>query len=47
MSYLDSQSPVHQTTSVPNPNTAGVNEDDSNEDADDDAPLRFSLRNNS
>ncbi|KAJ8420611.1 hypothetical protein Cgig2_023945 [Carnegiea gigantea] len=35
------------TTSVPDPSTAGVNEDDGIQDDDDGAPLRFPLRNTS
>jgi len=41
------QSPVPQTTSVPNPTIIGVNEDDCSEDDDDGALLRFLLRNTS
>ncbi|KAJ8425637.1 hypothetical protein Cgig2_024292 [Carnegiea gigantea] len=39
LSQPNSQSPIPQTTSVPNPNTIRVNEDDN-----DGAPLRFPLR---
>ncbi|KAJ8427420.1 hypothetical protein Cgig2_013664 [Carnegiea gigantea] len=38
---------IPQTTSVPDPSTAGVSEDDGIEDDDDGAPLRIPLRNNS
>ncbi|KAJ8425633.1 LOW QUALITY PROTEIN: hypothetical protein Cgig2_024288 [Carnegiea gigantea] len=44
LSQPDSQSPIPQPTSMPDPNTAGVNEDDGSEDHDDGAPLRFPLR---
>ncbi|KAJ8425627.1 hypothetical protein Cgig2_024282 [Carnegiea gigantea] len=44
LSQPDSQSRIPQITSVPDPNTAGVNEDDGSEDDDDGAPLRFLLR---
>ncbi|KAJ8421699.1 LOW QUALITY PROTEIN: hypothetical protein Cgig2_002596 [Carnegiea gigantea] len=47
LSQPDSQSLVPQNTSVPNPSTAAVNEDDGIEDDDDGAPLRFILRNTS
>ncbi|KAJ8425612.1 hypothetical protein Cgig2_005291 [Carnegiea gigantea] len=47
LSQPDSQSLVPQTTSAPHPGTVGVNEDDGGEDDDDNAPLRFPLRNSS
>ncbi|KAJ8432172.1 hypothetical protein Cgig2_029013 [Carnegiea gigantea] len=40
-----SQSTVPYITSMPDPNTAAVNEDDGGEDDDNGAPLRFPLRN--
>ncbi|KAJ8434824.1 hypothetical protein Cgig2_033546 [Carnegiea gigantea] len=47
LSQPDNQSPVPQTTFVPDLSTAGVNEDDGIEDDDDGAPLRFPLKNTS
>ncbi|KAJ8429603.1 hypothetical protein Cgig2_008833 [Carnegiea gigantea] len=47
LSQPDSESPVPQTTSVPDPSAAGVDEDGGSEDDDDGAPLRFPLRNTS
>ncbi|KAJ8435635.1 hypothetical protein Cgig2_000301 [Carnegiea gigantea] len=44
LSQPNSQSPVPQTTSMPDPSTIRVNEDDGSEDDDDNAPLRFLLR---
>ncbi|KAJ8421446.1 hypothetical protein Cgig2_013880 [Carnegiea gigantea] len=47
LSQPDSQSSVPQTTSVPDLITIGVNENDGGKDDNDDAPLRFPLRNTS
>ncbi|KAJ8420955.1 hypothetical protein Cgig2_025809 [Carnegiea gigantea] len=47
LSQPDNQNPVPQTTSVPNPSTIGVDEDDGIEDDEDGAPFRFPLRNTS
>jgi len=47
LSQLDSQSLVPLTTSIPDPSTTRVNEDDGSEDDDEGAPLRFLLRNTS
>ncbi|KAJ8430763.1 hypothetical protein Cgig2_009068 [Carnegiea gigantea] len=47
LSQPDSQSPVLQTTSVSDPSTVRVNEDDGTENIDNGAPLRFPLRNTS
>ena len=47
LSQPDSESPVPQTSSLPDPNTVGVDEDNGSEDDDDGAPLRFPLRNTS
>jgi len=47
LSQPNSQSPVPQNTSVPDPTTAEVNKDDGIKDDDDGAPLRFTLRSTS
>ncbi|KAJ8426724.1 hypothetical protein Cgig2_004223 [Carnegiea gigantea] len=47
LSQPDSQSPVLQTSYVPDPSTVGLNEDDGGEDDNDGAPLRFPLSNTS
>ena len=44
LSQADNRSLVPQDTSVPDPSTVAVNEDDDIEDDDDGAPLRFALR---
>ena len=47
LSQPNSQSPVPQNTSVPDPTTAEVNKDDGIKHDDDGAPLRFTLRSTS
>ncbi|KAJ8429727.1 hypothetical protein Cgig2_024979 [Carnegiea gigantea] len=47
LSQPDSQSPVPQNTSVPDPSTTVVNEDDGIEDDDGSAPFRIPLRSTS
>ncbi|KAJ8426827.1 LOW QUALITY PROTEIN: hypothetical protein Cgig2_022608 [Carnegiea gigantea] len=44
---LNSQSPVPHNTSVPDPSTAMINEDDGIEDDDDSTPFRIPLRSTS